>query len=162
MALSYLILGSNSGDKENLLRHAITLLDQKLGQIIATSSVYETAAWGYTSENSYLNQALSIETPHSPLEVLHITQLIEKRLGRSSKSVNEIYTDRPIDIDILFYDNKVVNHPKLTIPHPHLCERRFVLVPINELAPELCHPIRQKTMRQLLSSCDDKLAVRKL
>lgn len=162
MALSYLILGSNSGDKEALLSHAITLLEQKLGQIIATSSIYETAAWGYTSENSYLNQALSIETAHSPLELLHITQQIEKSLGRTSKSVNEIYTDRPIDIDILFYDNKVVNHPELTIPHPHICERRFVLVPIYEIAPELRHPIREKTISQLLDSCDDKLAVTKL
>ena len=162
MALSYLILGSNSGDKENLLSHAITLLGQKLGQIIAISSVYETAAWGYTSENSYLNQALSIETPHSPLDVLDITQTIEKSLGRTSKSINETYTDRPIDIDILFYDNKVVNHPKLTIPHPHICERRFVLVPMNELARELRHPIREKTISQLLGTCNDKLAVKKL
>lgn len=162
MALSYLILGSNSADKENMLNRAITLLNKQLGLVVATSSLYATAAWGYTSANTYLNQAVSIETAHSPLEVLHITQQIEKDLGRSSKTINGIYKDRPIDIDILFYDQSIVDLLELTIPHPRLCERRFVLEPLLELAADFEHPKQKKTIRELLSSCTDQMEVKKL
>lgn len=162
MALVYLILGGNSADKSEKLLQAIALLFSELGEIKQTSSIYETEAWGYESANSYLNQALCIETSYSPLEVLHITQEIEKELGRTSKTTNGVYTDRPIDIDILFYDQEVVNLPELTIPHPHICERHFVLEPLNEICPKFNHPIRKETVKQLLDQCEDELAVKKL
>ena len=162
MALSYLILGSNSVDKNEILGRTITLINKLVGTVTATSSVYETEAWGYESQNSYLNQALSVDTTHSPIELLHITQEIERNLGRSSKSINGVYTDRPIDIDILFYADEIVNMPELIIPHQHIAARRFVLEPMNELAPDLQHPVQERTIHQLLENCSDKLAVKKL
>jgi len=162
VALSYLILGSNSVDKNEILGRTITLINKLVGTVTATSSVYETEAWGYESQNSYLNQALSVDTTHSPIELLHITQEIERNLGRSSKSINGVYTDRPIDIDILFYADEIVNMPELIIPHQHIAARRFVLEPMNELAPDLQHPVQERTIHQLLENCSDKLAVKKL
>lgn len=162
MALAYLILGSNSADKENKLHQAIALLASELGNISEQSAIYETEAWGYESTNSYLNQVVSVDTSHLPKETLRITQEIEKKLGRTTKSVGAVYTDRPIDIDILFYDHKVVNLPELTIPHPHIAERRFVLEPLQELAADFIHPIRQKTITQLLQECEDGLSIKKL
>lgn len=162
MALTHLILGGNSGDKSEMLVRAIALLEKQCGKILATSSVYETEAWGYTTENTYYNQAVSLTTEHAPLELLRITQEIEKNLGRKTKSKDGIYSDRPIDIDILFFDHRVVNLPELTIPHPHICERIFVLKPLEEIAADFKHPIREKTISQLTLLCKDKLAIKKL
>ena len=162
MNLTYLILGSNSTDKEDILVRAIALLEERLGKVSGKSSIYETAAWGYHSENVYHNQVLILETTHSTLETLHITQKIEKQLGRTRKSIKGSYADRPIDIDILFYATKVVNLPELTIPHPHICVRRFVLEPLCEVIPDFSHPTKGKTISQLLEICEDTLAVKKL
>lgn len=149
MATVYLGLGTNLGDKEANLRTAIYKLQERIGKQVSLSSFYETAPWGFESDHSFLNAAIGLETILSPIEILHITQEIEKELGRTKKSVNGSYSDRLIDIDILLYDNLVLQTPELTIPHPLMTERDFVMNPLIEIAGNVIHPTRQKTLSEL-------------
>lgn len=149
MATVYLGLGTNLGNKEANLRTAIYKLQERIGKQVSLSSFYETAPWGFESDYSFLNAAIGLETSLSPIEILHITQEIEKELGRTKKSVNGSYSDRLIDIDILLYDNLVLQTPELTIPHPLMTERDFVMKPLIEIAGNVIHPTRQKTLSEL-------------
>lgn len=149
MATVYLGLGTNLGDKEANLRTAIHKLQERIGKQVSLSSFYETAPWGFESDHSFLNAAIGLETSLSPIEILHITQEIEKELGRTKKSVNGSYSDRLIDIDILLYDTLVLQTPELTIPHPLMTERDFVMKPLIEIAGNVIHPTRQKTLSEL-------------
>lgn len=149
MATVYLGLGTNLGNKEANLRTAIYKLQERIGKQVSLSSFYETAPWGFESDHSFLNAAIELETSLSPIEILHITQDIEKELGRTKKSVNGSYSDRLIDIDILLYDNLVLQTPELTIPHPLMTERDFVMKPLIEIAGNVIHPTRQKTLSEL-------------
>ena len=149
MATIYLGLGTNLGDKEANLRTAIYKLQERIGKQVSLSSFYETAPWGFESDHSFLNAAIGLETSLSPIEILHITQEIEKELGRTKKSVNGSYSDRLIDIDILLYDTLVLQTPELTIPHPLMTERDFVMNPLIEIAGNVIHPTRQKTLSEL-------------
>lgn len=149
MATVYLGLGTNLGDKEANLRTAIYKLQERIGKQVSLSSFYETAPWGFESDHSFLNAAIGLETSLSPIEILHITQEIEKELGRTKKSVNGSYSDRLIDIDILLYDTLVLQTPELTIPHPLMTERDFVMSPLIEIAGNVIHPTRQKTLSEL-------------
>lgn len=149
MATVYLGLGTNLGDKEANLRTAIYKLQERIGKQVSLSSFYETAPWGFESDHSFLNAAIGLETSLSPIEILHITQEIEKELGRTQKSVNGSYSDRLIDIDILLYDTLVLQTPELTIPHPLMTERDFVMNPLIEIAGNVIHPTRQKTLSEL-------------
>lgn len=149
MATVYLGLGTNLGDKEANLRTAIYKLQERIGKQVSLSSFYETAPWGFESNHSFLNAAIGLETSLSPIEILHITQEIEKELGRTKKSVNGSYSDRLIDIDILLYDTLVLQTPELTIPHPLMTERDFVMKPLIEIAGNLIHPTREKTLSEL-------------
>ena len=149
MATVYLGLGTNLGDKEANLRTAIYKLQERIGKQVSLSSFYETAPWGFESNHSFLNAAIGLETSLSPIEILHITQEIEKELGRTKKSVNGSYSDRLIDIDILLYDTLVLQTPELTIPHPLMTERDFVMKPLIEIAGNVIHPTRQKTLSEL-------------
>lgn len=149
MATVYLGLGTNLGDKEANLRTAIYKLQERIGKQVSLSSFYETAPWGFESGHSFLNAAIGLETSLSPIEILHITQEIEKELGRTKKSVNGSYSDRLIDIDILLYDTLVLQTPELTIPHPLMTERDFVMNPLIEIAGNVIHPTRQKTLSEL-------------
>lgn len=149
MATVYLGLGTNLGNKEANLRTAIHKLQKRIGKQVSLSSFYETAPWGFESDHSFLNAAIGLETSLSPIEILHITQEIEKELGRTKKSVNGSYSDRLIDIDILLYDTLVLQTPELTIPHPLMTERDFVMNPLIEIAGNVIHPTRQKTLSEL-------------
>lgn len=149
MATVYLGLGTNLGDKEANLRTAIYKLQERIGKQVSLSSFYETAPWGFESDHSFLNAAIGLETSLSPIEILHITQEIEKELGRTKKSVNGSYSDRLIDIDILLYDTLVLQTPELTIPHPLMTERDFVMKPLIEIAENVIHPTLQKTLSEL-------------
>ena len=149
MATVYLGLGTNLGDKEANLRTAIYKLQERIGKQVSLSSFYETAPWGFESDHSFLNAAIGLETSLSPIEILHITQEIEKELGRTKKSINGSYSDRLIDIDILLYDTLVLQTPELTIPHPLMTERDFVMNPLIEIAGNVIHPTRQKTLSEL-------------
>lgn len=130
---AYLSLGTNLGDKENNLLSAISEIERRIGPVRAQSAFLATEPWGFDSQNTFLNAAIRIETKFSPLELLDETQQIERDLGRKHKSVNGQYQDRIIDIDILLYDDLHISTPRLTIPHPHMHERDFVIIPLKEI-----------------------------
>lgn len=160
MTTAFLLLGTNIGNRLHHLQQAIALLtaNSEIIHLLKASSVYETAAWGKLEQDDYLNQAVKIETSLSPKELLTVTSSVETAMGRIRKKVWE---PRIIDIDIIFYDHVIIHENKLTIPHPHLQDRRFVLMPLTEIAPGLIHPIFKKSVRSLLQSCSDPLWVKK-
>lgn len=129
----YLSLGANIGDRERTLRLAVALLESRVGHVERQSSLHDTAPWGFRSANRFLNACVLVLTGLSPRQVLEATQAIERELGRTRKSVDGQYHDRPIDIDILLYDNLRVEEPDLCIPHPHMTERDFVMKPLAEI-----------------------------
>ena len=129
----YLALGSNIGDRRNALSEAIRLIDERVGRVDKVSSFMETEPWGFKSEFKFLNAVLSVQSMLSPIEILHITQNIEKEMGREKKSLGGIYHDRIIDIDLLMYDSLQLDTPELTLPHPHMKEREFVMIPLMEI-----------------------------
>ncbi len=129
----YLSLGSNLGDRHATMRSAISLIKDEVGTVDRESSPLETEPWGFESQNKFLNMCIRVLTMLSPEQVLDATQDIERRLGRTTKSVDGHYHDRPIDIDILLYDDLHVSTPQLTLPHPHMHERDFVMVPLREI-----------------------------
>ncbi len=131
----YLSLGSNLGDRAENLRRAIVLIGERVGKVQRVSSFIETEPWGFQSEHPFLNAACLVLTTLSPLECLDATQQIERELGRRTKSSGGIYHDRPIDIDLLMYDDLQLSTPRLTLPHPHMHERDFVMIPLREILP---------------------------
>ena len=146
----YLGLGTNQGNKEENIRGAIEELSHLLGTPTAVATIIETEPWGFQSDNSFLNTVVAFKSTLVPEEILKATQEIECRLGRTKKSIDSCYNDRPIDIDILLYGNRVIESPQLTIPHPLLHKRLFVLQPLAQIAPGLIHPILGKSIAQLL------------
>ncbi len=129
----YLSLGSNLGDRHAIMRRAISLINEEVGTVDRESSPLETEPWGFESEHMFLNMCVRVLTALSPEQVLDATQSIERRLGRTSKSVDGQYHDRPIDIDMLMYDDLHVSTPRLTLPHPLMHERDFVMTPLREI-----------------------------
>ena len=147
----YLGLGTNSGNKQDNLQRAIEALSLALGLPAACSSFMESEPWGFESKNSFLNCVAAFDTYLSPTELLNTTEDIERRLGRTKKSIGGQYSDRTIDIDILFYGNEVIKSERLTVPHPLLHLRDFVLQPLHEIAPQLRHPAMGRTIEELLA-----------
>jgi len=160
MTKIYILLGGNLGNKEKIFSEARINLNNLIGKITTQSAVYETEPWGFESADLFWNQVLEIATSLSPEEVLRETQKTELELGRIRKS--DQYDSRIIDIDILFFGEATVELQNLIIPHPRIQERKFVLIPLNEVAPDLKHPVLQKTISQLLAECTDQLRVEKV
>lgn len=160
MTKLYLLLGGNLGDKRQVFKEATCLLEEQLGTITQQSHIYETEPWGFESADLFWNQALELSVAISPEEVLVRAQQIEQQLGRTRKA--QQYDSRVIDIDILFYGDQIISLEDLIIPHPRIQDRKFVLVPLNEIAPKLRHPVLQKTIGQLLIECTDQLRVEKV
>lgn len=152
----YLLLGGNLGDRPLYLSQARERIAAQVGPIVQSSSLYETAAWGKTDQPAFLNQVLEVQTELSPEKVLQGINQIEQELGRIR---HEHWGARVIDIDILFYDELVMQSQRLTIPHPQLHLRRFTLLPLSEIAPQLLHPVLNQPVTQLLQNCPDKLPV---
>lgn len=145
----YLGLGTNLGDKEANLHAAVREINERIGEVTSLSAFYATAPWGFSSENTFLNAACCVESNLSPLDLLRETQAIERELGRTKKSVDRHYADRLIDIDILLYGDRVLHTPELEIPHPLMTERRFVMDPLAEIAPDVVHPVLGKRLGEL-------------
>lgn len=150
----FLALGTNLGDKEANMHLALENINERVGKLIACSVFFSTEPVDFISENSFLNAVCEIETNLSPLEVLEYTQVVEREMGRMSKSYNREYKDRIIDIDVLLYDDLVVEYPQLIIPHPEMHKRAFVLQPLAEIAPNAVHPVLEKTVSELLSELE--------
>jgi 2-amino-4-hydroxy-6-hydroxymethyldihydropteridine diphosphokinase len=156
MKKAYLIIGGNIGDRLQYINAASLYIQQHCGEILQKSSIYETAPWGKTDQPSFLNQVLEIDTPLTPIALLNSILKIELSLGRQRK---EKYDARTIDIDILYFEDEQLNTLELTIPHPKIHERRFVLIPLAEIAPNLIDPSIGLPIISLLDNCIDKLEV---
>ncbi len=156
MAEVFILLGGNVGDKSKIPEDAIKLIRERIGFITKMSSLYATESWGFVSD-LFWNQVIILESTLDPHEILHNTQTIEREMGRINNSAS--YEARVIDIDLLYYDNLIINTPDLTIPHPKIGERKFVLIPLNELNPDKYDPVSGLTVRELLNRCQDQLKV---
>lgn len=141
---TYLGIGTNLGDRAENLTRAVALISEQVGTVLACSSFMETAPWGFTSDNHFLNAVLAVDTALSPHELLRVTQSIERELGRLHKTIDGNYSDRIIDIDILLYDDLTIVSEELTIPHPYILMRDFVYLPLGEIAPEVLRNLRAK------------------
>jgi 2-amino-4-hydroxy-6-hydroxymethyldihydropteridine diphosphokinase len=153
---THLLLGGNLGDRHANLAAARKLIGENIGTIVKMSSLYETEPWGKADQPAFLNQALEVATDLNAATLLERILSIEKKLGRLRE---DKWSARTIDIDILFFDAKILNTKDLTLPHPHLHERNFVLVPMLEIAPNKQHPIFKKTIEELYEASKDDLEV---
>lgn len=153
----FLGLGTNLGDRKDNLVRARRGLERDLGPMVRASRIYETAAWGKIDQSDFLNQVIVLKCSLSPQEILHRALALEIELGRVRK---EKWGARSIDIDLLFYDDYCVESENLILPHPFISQRRFILAPLVEIAPEFIHPKMQKSMSELLENCTDQSAVK--
>ncbi len=158
MNKTYLLLGSNLGNSKMQLTKAVKYIEKKIGRVTRLSGLYATAAWGNTSQPDFLNQVIVVETGLTGLQTMEAILHIEKMMGRIRTAKN---APRIIDIDILFFNREIIEDSHLSVPHPQIQNRRFVLVPLNELSPNLQHPVLKKTVHRLLAECTDKLNVKK-
>jgi len=154
-----LMLGGNVGDTRQFFKIAISKVEEKIGKVNAQSSLYATSAWGFENQPDFLNQAIIVETELAPETLLHSIHGIEETIGKNTPFKNG---PRTIDIDVMFYNDLVLNNPELTIPHPRLHLRRFNLEPLAEIIPEFSHPVLHLNIASLLLKSDDQLPVKKL
>ncbi len=159
MNTTYLLLGSNQQQPQQQLRIAQKHISKKIGAITRTSSLYRTAAWGNTKQPDFLNQVIIVQTGLDAQQTITAILAIEKEMGRIRTKKN---APRIIDIDIIFFNKEIIDSGNLQVPHPRLQLRNFVLVPLNELSPNLKHPVLHKTIHQLLRICPDTLTVHKI
>ncbi len=157
MNIAYLLIGGNLGNREKNLREAREQLARQCGSVPLSSSFYETAAWGITDQPSFLNQAIVLNTKLNARQLIRKILKIEKTMGRVRK---EKLGPRLIDIDILLFNDDVYENSFLKLPHPELQNRRFALVPLAEIAPDVIHPVLKKSIRELLNDCPDELEVK--
>ncbi|MDR2292063.1 MAG: 2-amino-4-hydroxy-6-hydroxymethyldihydropteridine diphosphokinase [Prevotellaceae bacterium] len=152
---TYLLFGSDIGDREKHINDACNFVKNEIGEIIAESSLYTSESWGFESDAMFFNKVIIVETDLNVFKILDITQKIELKLGRTDKTTDK-YQSRIIDIDILFYDDKIIKTQQLAIPHPQMQNRRFTLEPLAEIASDFIHPVLHKSISQLLAYCNDK------
>jgi len=152
----FLITGGNIGNRKKNLKAAAALIQEQIGTIIKSSKIYETDAWGITDQPVFYNQIHIVESKFPAKEILNKILKIEEKMGRVRTIKNAA---RIIDIDILFFNDEIINEPNLNVPHPEIINRRFVLMPLNELAPEMIHPVFKRSIHELIRNCKDELRV---
>lgn len=152
----FLITGGNVGNRKKNLEMASGLIEEQIGKIIKSSKIYQTDAWGITDQAPFYNQVHIVESKFSAKEIIHKILRIEEKMGRIRTTKNAA---RIIDIDILFFDDEIINESDLIIPHPEISNRRFVLIPLHELVPEMIHPVFKKSIHELLTATKDELKV---
>ena len=155
----YLLLGSNQQQPQKQLLLAQKSITKIIGKTLRKSAIYKTAAWGNTQQPDFLNQVIVVETKFTAVQTMQAILTIEKNMGRIRNKKND---PRIIDIDILFFNKEIIDSTHLTVPHPQLQNRNFVLIPLNELSPNFKHPVLHKTVHQLLRVSPDKLTVNKI
>jgi 2-amino-4-hydroxy-6-hydroxymethyldihydropteridine diphosphokinase len=153
MEIVFFGVGTNLGNRETNLEQAVAQIEKYIGKVRRSSSVYETDPWGFRSDDAFLNIVVEVGTDLEPQELLAVILNIESSMGRVRNS--QQYSSRVIDIDILLYNDLVTDTPDLKIPHPRLHERKFVLIPLCEIAADMIHPVFKKTFRELLDVCED-------
>lgn len=153
---SYILLGSNMGDKLTLLNNAIEIIGSRCGKVIKKSSLYESEPWGFDAEQNFINQAICVETELSAHELLRELLSIEIELGRDRSRHYETYVSRPIDLDVIYYGEMINDDRELILPHPRLHLRRFVLEPLCEISSDFIHPVFNVTNKELLYRCEDE------
>ena len=157
MAKVYFTIGGNMGDRETNLGEARRLISERIGKVCKESSIYESEPWGFSSDQNFLNQVLLVETKLSPAALILEISYIESKLGRIRNGVG--YASRTMDVDILFYDHQIMLTPELVIPHKQMHKRKFVLEPLNEIAPDFIHPLFSLSSHELLITCSDESKV---
>ena len=158
MNKAILLIGGNLGNRTAHLRQAVDQINEQVGRVEKISAIYETAAWGVAEQPDYLNQALLVNTPLDALTLLRTVLDIEHDIGRIRR---QKWGARVIDIDVIFFNDEIINLPELKVPHPQMQNRQFVLVPLQEILPYWQHPVLHKDITELLALCTDKLPARK-
>ncbi|MDA3952978.1 MAG: 2-amino-4-hydroxy-6-hydroxymethyldihydropteridine diphosphokinase [Bacteroidales bacterium] len=156
----FLLLGGNLDDRYGLIRSAKEIISKEIGTIVQESSIYETAPWGFKSDQDFLNQVIIVTTSLTPIQLLKECQIIEDKFGRVRQL--DQYASRTMDIDILFFNDEIINNNDLIIPHESLHQRRFTLEPLVELAPDFIHPQIKKSLSEIMMECTDVAEVKKL
>ncbi len=151
----FVLLGSNLGDRELLVNQACKMIEERCGKIVAKSRLYESEPWGFKAEHWFLNQVVKVETSLLPDALMLVLLDIEKELGRDRSMPHEGYVSRPMDLDILYFGNEIIDTQMVIAPHPRLHQRRFTLLPLCDVAPDFVHPVMRKTNLQLLDECQD-------
>ena len=159
--IAYILLGSNIGDRESILKQAVGMIECRCCRVVASSHIYESEPWGFESDDVFLNQVICVKTTLSPHDLLKELLSIEIMLGRDREHHYDTYVSRPIDLDILYYDDLVVDDADLTLPHPRLHQRRFTIMPLCDIAPDMIHPVLKMSNKDLMERCDDALMVRR-
>lgn len=158
----YILFGSNMGDKDALFAQACLLINNRCGRVVQVSAAYESEPWGFEAKEWFLNRVIVVETEKGPEEMLQLLLDIERELGRIRHPEIQGYTSRTVDLDILYFGQRVINTDMLTVPHPRLHLRRFALVPMCEVAPERVHPVFGLTQQELLQQCPDECVIREM
>lgn len=153
-----LSLGGNLGNKAKIFRETLEMIECQIGKIVSASPVYETAPWGFESNDPFWNQVLRVYTQLLPVDILSEIRKMESHFGR--QRIPGMYLSRRMDVDILFYDDLILQAVELVIPHPHMAQRRFVLAPLADIAPGLAHPVTGKTVLNMLEECSDTSEIR--
>ena len=151
----FILLGSNMGDRECLVNQACAMIEKRCGEVVAKSRLYESEPWGFEAEQWFLNQVIEVSTSLSPDVLMNGLLAIEKELGRDRSTPHQGYASRPIDLDILYFGDKIIDTQLVTAPHPRLHQRRFTLLPLCDIAADFVHPVLKLTGRELLERCED-------
>ena len=162
METCYILFGSNMGDKNGIFNQACLYINNRCGHVVQLSASYESEPWGFEAEEWFLNRVIVIETAMEPVDLMKQLLEIEHELGRERHPEKVGYTSRTADLDILYYGNRVICNETLIVPHPRLHQRRFALLPLCEVAPNLVHPAFRLTQTELLERCPDTLVVRRI